>query len=413
MADLMTAPWWPPGVDWKEWRVPPPANSYVREDDYLAVSVLTSSTTTGLALRYRILTSSGQVHDGAESLDGASENSLKTFIFKLTEGFLLSATASNIGGGLADSVCGVVLALQKGSAASSAPHTILAQGFVSNIVGVTWPVGLPRGPATSTGLPTGAAAGDLVYYDGSAWATFAGNAVGTKVLQESSAGALSWASGFTPWASLSASPDKPPASPNAMDDEFDAGTLNTTTLWSWYDQQTNSVALANSLCCLTSTNLAYYRHPAIVQTLPGGNWEFTAKLQLNGQLPASGYATFGLAALELSTNKMLAFGFLQKYQDTTRIGGILFDTISSISAYVDPGSYAAPGSSCPIYARIALSGTTITCSASADGHNWWTAYSQAQTVPFTTAATRIGLVASNMNSTAPVVLAVDWFRRTA
>ena len=44
----------------------------------------------------------------------------------------------------------------------------------------------------------GAAAGDICYYNGG-WTRLAGNASGTKVLQETSAGVASWAAGSTAW----------------------------------------------------------------------------------------------------------------------------------------------------------------------------------------------------------------------
>jgi len=47
--------------------------------------------------------------------------------------------------------------------------------------------------STSSVLPTPTRAGDIIYWNGSAWVTLAGNNSGTQFLQETSAGAPSWA----------------------------------------------------------------------------------------------------------------------------------------------------------------------------------------------------------------------------
>lgn len=369
--DSFTPPAWPPYIHFRDWPVPPPPLAYIREDDYLAVTVLTSSTTTGLALRYRILQAAGGVIDGAETLDGAQADTLRTTIYPLTEGFLLSATVSNIGGGLADSICGVILALQKGGQASCPPHTILAQGFVSNIVGVTWPVGLPRGPATS------------------------------------SSGSL--------WPQLNLSPDRPPASPNAKDDEFDAVSLDAK--WTWVNQGSATASLSKSWLAIalpptgaTST----HSMTGIFQALPAGTPTITAKI---GPAVAQNAANIGttrahLALRESGTGKITTFG-LTGYGDVRGMPAFgvtnwTNETTSASQALIEnviTGAFA--------YVRINYDGTNVAYSYSPNGVTFVQVFTQVKTTPFTVGPNQIGLMGEFCaGAGGDAALCCDFFRVT-
>src|SRR5258706_15775383 len=52
--------------------------------------------------------------------------------------------------------------------------------------------------STNSVLPTPTRAGDIIYWNGSSWVTLAGNNSGTQFLQETSAGAPSWATPSVP-----------------------------------------------------------------------------------------------------------------------------------------------------------------------------------------------------------------------
>lgn len=96
-----------------------------------------------------------------------------------------------------------------GSATQAGQFTVNAKGLITAAAGVTVTpaigsvTGLGTGVATALGVnvnasggiisPIPAAAGDLAYWNGSAWTKFAGNSSGTQVLEESSAGIPSWA----------------------------------------------------------------------------------------------------------------------------------------------------------------------------------------------------------------------------
>jgi hypothetical protein len=151
MSSINPVPLLSPEVSWKHERLPPGPLGYITKDDYLQATVFTTTPTTGLRLAYRFLDSAGAVHYSSESLDGAAVSTLTTKIFALTEGFLLSVTASNLGGGLADQICFVMLGLQQSRQTGLPPHTVLAQGYVSNLFTVDWPPVYVRGPAPTGG----------------------------------------------------------------------------------------------------------------------------------------------------------------------------------------------------------------------------------------------------------------------
>lgn len=138
---------WPPEVHFKRHRVPPPPGAYIGPDDHLQVSIFTTASTTNLVLNYRYLHSDGSMQYASENLDGVSLSTLTTKIFKLCEGWLMGLSVSNLGGGLADQTCYVIVGLQAHGRTSTPPHTILAQGYVSNLFTVDWPPSYVRGPA--------------------------------------------------------------------------------------------------------------------------------------------------------------------------------------------------------------------------------------------------------------------------
>lgn len=144
---------YPPEIHFKRSHLPPSGWEYVGPDDVLQISIYTTASTTGLTLALRQLTSDGREHYMLESLDGVQTSTLTTKRFKLAEGWLIGACVSNLGGGLADQVCWISMALQRGVVDSTAPHTMLQQGYVSNLISVSWPPTYSRGPAPTIVQP--------------------------------------------------------------------------------------------------------------------------------------------------------------------------------------------------------------------------------------------------------------------
>lgn len=144
----------PPAIHFKQFHIPPSGWEYLGPDDHLQINIFTTATTTGLTLALRQLLPDGRVHYQQESLDGVATSTLTTQIFKLSEGWLIGAVVSNLGGGLADQVCWVSMALQRNFKSGTVPHTILQQGYVSNLISISWPPSFVRGPAPPPGVPT-------------------------------------------------------------------------------------------------------------------------------------------------------------------------------------------------------------------------------------------------------------------
>jgi len=142
---------YPPGIHFNKHNVDPPSVLYIGPDDFLQTTVFTTASTTNLTLAVRYLDANGQMHYETESLDGASLSTVTTKVFTLSEGWLCGASVTNLGGGLADSTCWVSLALQQPGGANRPAHTILSQGYVTNLFGVTWPAEAIRQPPGSGG----------------------------------------------------------------------------------------------------------------------------------------------------------------------------------------------------------------------------------------------------------------------
>jgi len=139
MDDMAKQYSWPPEVHFDRRRAGPWGAIYTGPDDWLQTNVLTSVATTGLTIYLRYLTADGRMHYEQESLDGAALNTLTQVARRLSEGWLLGCAASNFGGGLASGSTFVSVALQNSGPAIRAPHTLLAQGYVTSTQVVTWP----------------------------------------------------------------------------------------------------------------------------------------------------------------------------------------------------------------------------------------------------------------------------------
>jgi hypothetical protein len=130
---------YPPEVHFLQRHVSPPPAAYFGPDDELQTTVFTTATTTGLQLALRYFDPTGRLQYQLESLDGASLSTVTTKVWTLPEGFMLGVAVTNLGGGLADGVCWVSIGLQESLQANRPAHTILAQGYVTNLYGVEWP----------------------------------------------------------------------------------------------------------------------------------------------------------------------------------------------------------------------------------------------------------------------------------
>jgi hypothetical protein len=233
------------------------------------------------------------------------------------------------------------------------------------------------------------------YLDGTgAWSTPAGGGGGSLPL----------------W--LQHHPDAYPASPNAMDDEFDAGSVNTS-LWTAVNSAAAMVfsqSHGRLIATPTSDNGGAFR--GYYQALPGsGAWEFRTKLYLD---PSSTSDTnvAGIMFYESSSGKadILYFG---------RVGS---SVVAKLDAWTGAGSSFGSNlaggslSSSPViafYLLISFDGSSnYLVKASGSGVSYFTMAART-TTDFTTKADRIALVAFSNQSGAADPIFWEFFRRTA
>jgi hypothetical protein len=199
--------------------------------------------------------------------------------------------------------------------------------------------------------------------------------------------------------------DFPPASPDAMDDEFDAGSLDA----KWTELNTPSSgspahSLSESKLILT-VGTAGTRGWAFVQNAPVGNWRFRAKLSIEGW--AGNYIALGLCARRITGDK-------------TGWGGILWN-----GGWVGWGGYLSPlstliqdfsGTGVPVtfpwYQEIEYDGTNIIFRISTTGSVFRLQYSVTVASYLGAAPDQVGILAHVQSTYEPAYLC-DWFRRVA
>jgi hypothetical protein len=201
-------------------------------------------------------------------------------------------------------------------------------------------------------------------------------------------------------------PDDHPASADAMDDEFEAGSLDGK--WSWRNQGSASISFASGMVTLAVPSEATAQPRGIYQTLPGGNWKIRAKLAFLSR--GSNYDGFGMVLLKDSTNANLQFvraynaqtkWQVQYYTNYTAYGSTPYD--QDLSANDWPWQRWG-------YFEIEYDGTSYFFRASVDGVTFATLSTLTAASYFT--ADRIGLMGLQISpSTGTGYLSCDWFRR--
>lgn len=200
--------------------------------------------------------------------------------------------------------------------------------------------------------------------------------------------------------------DWPPASPNAMDDEFTAGSLNLA-LWTWLQQGTATATEANS-----SLNFAVPTNTGdtprmIYQTLPAAPWTFVAKVSLFVSV-ASNFFQTGIGLYDSANSKVQTFG--PAYDAGWHISSWVGSLTTGLS-WANETVWAFNGLLTGwIYLQLSLVGTTMTFSVSLDGIVYQTIFSAALTSSLT-APSKIGIIFNN-NGSRTGNLVCDYFRRT-
>lgn len=173
--------------------------------------------------------------------------------------------------------------------------------------------------------------------------------------------------------------DVPPASPNAMDDEFGGSSLDAK--WSWRNQGTSTYTadFDNAVAKLVpqlGANVPAVR--ILEQNVPAGSGDFTATFKLFPALPSitNGYSA-GIVLVNSTSGRLLTI----EYYSLTSARGFRLSRYNSVTSFnsINSSMYSAAASTAvalpatnPIYLRFVTAGSraTVTPYFSGDGYSW-------------------------------------------
>jgi hypothetical protein len=244
----------------------------------------------------------------------------------------------------------------------------------------------------------------LVVFDGTYWETVGGGGGGGDLTAKYIIGAAdALLANARVWPGLFNSPDAPPASPGSLDDEFDAGSLDTGR-WTWQNQGGASAVVAKSYLALICPGTAGEQVRAITQTAPAPTWEVTAKVSNISR--RFDYSQCGLVLMD-AAGKLIGFGYLRA--TTEQLGLSKWNSVTSFSgAYLDEAFSWPPY----IYLRVKDDNVNLTFSFSYDGVRFEQWYQVSRTNFFASGPTKVGLFGEPANASIGNSLSSDWFRRT-
>lgn len=269
---------------------------------------------------------------------------------------------------------------------------------------------MARGTGDWSQMRSGAK-GDIVTNDGSNNTVLPVGSNGQVLTADSAqTNGMHWTTpGGAPTA-ISSGPDWPPASAGSLDDEFTGTSLDTTTRWSWVNQGSASVTVADSIVDLLVPAASGDNERGVFQTLPSPTWEVTAKISVTA-IPAN-FMLGGLALYD--GTKMMIFGYGMNTSSSSDVGLAVTTqaTITSSFTFVaGPLFKTIPPF---IYLRIKDDNTNLTFSYSMSGapSSFLKYYQASRTAFFGSGPTKIGLSGESNNASNDLHVSSDWFRRT-
>lgn len=208
-------------------------------------------------------------------------------------------------------------------------------------------------------------------------------------------------------------PDAPPASANAMDDEFNAGSLDAK--WSWRNQGSSAVAFDKSCAIMTVPDPGSGDYWALLeQTLPVGNWDFACRCWPAGDaMLTAAAAKVGLALVDSSSGKLMTvhmerggtnyLGRVQRHTNVTTFSATVGTQFDSDDSPMFHGCYY----------RVRFDGTNLRFYFGGNGVAWTQLHAETP-ASFLTTPDRVAIaVASNGTHTQDMQGVFDWFRRLA
>jgi hypothetical protein len=203
-------------------------------------------------------------------------------------------------------------------------------------------------------------------------------------------------------------PDKPPASPNAKDDEFNAGSLDGK--WTWNNQGTATASFSVDSIQLRALANSTASVKSIRQALPATPYTITAKFDY---FCRTNPAFFKAGLLLSDGTKITSLGFANntsleisdtKFNNSTSGGVGVTNNVTLVLTQL-PGKF-------PTYFRITDNGTTLTYDFSFDGGFWYQLTNISRTNFFPSGPTHFGLCMDSQNSAHDVYLRCNWIRVT-
>lgn len=206
---------------------------------------------------------------------------------------------------------------------------------------------------------------------------------------------------------LKLAPDATPASPNAMDDEFNSiETLpgGSTPLWTWRNQGSATAAIRNTHLELKAPALAGDNLKILEQTCPAAPWEFTAKI-CPEFIAVPTNAVMGICAIG-PTGKVVIMGWQEA--SSGKLAVFYYTSVTAVSS--NPASL--PTTNRTFYVRLKDDGTNFIFSHSFSGASFQVLFTASRTAFLTASATTIGLAVASEQATNYSVMTSNWFRRT-
>lgn len=194
-----------------------------------------------------------------------------------------------------------------------------------------------------------------------------------------------------------ASLDLKPASANAKDDEFSAGSLDGK--WSWLNQGTSTIGFSTSSHALITPQASSWR--GITQAVPAGNWSARARVECaNGLLQTNdAYAGIWVHGSTDGTGDVITIG-----HDSATANQFRVEQISSY-AYSGTRVNAAAAGGTVGYVRVDWNGSQLQAYVAGPGAVAWSKYGSPWT-PGSTPA-KIGIAARSGDALGAYF---DWFR---
>lgn len=196
--------------------------------------------------------------------------------------------------------------------------------------------------------------------------------------------------------------DIPPASANALDDEFkDSSTLSS---WTWNNQGGATAAITNGMLNIVAPVGTGNNQRTLEKSAPSTPWTVTTKIALNA-CPGQNYSTVGFFLRDTTSGRCYGWGPIHDTNDNLSLFKYSSNTaVSSVALAV----LAPWAKTC--YLRVRDDGTNVYFDHSMDGVNFANCFNEARLTYLTSGISKIGLYACSNNSTYPCIGSFKFFR---